>query len=514
MAENGNGKRASMQLPDDLRYQSKSDRPDVMLDVTAHEHRSWFWAIVVVVLIVGVGVAALIILPKIVNRQDAASASATAKANNRPAPVTVATAHLGLMNLYLNGLGSVTALNTVTVHTRVTGQLMKVGYTEGQHVVANQTLIAQVDPRPYQAALDQAKGALVKDQANLDLAKANVARDANAMKTSPGAVSQQQYDTDQSSVAQLIGTVQSDQANIEADQVQLDYCTINAPISGVIGLRLVDPGNIVQPTDTTGLAVISQLQPISVVFTFSEDVLPQVLARQKTGVPIEVDAYDRDMTNVLSHGTLLAVDSAIDPTTGTIKLKAIFKNTDEMLYPNQFVNARLLIDTRKGAVIVPSAAVQRGPNSTYVYVVNSDDTVTMRTITTGPSENDQTIITSGVFAGEKVVTDGVDSLTDGKKVQPVAATDKGNPTTNATTAPSIDKVGGPGSGFSEGSGDQAPGAAADQAAAGAGGAAGESANATSQPADGSGDVQGAAGEHHHHHHHADADATSQPSDSE
>jgi membrane fusion protein, multidrug efflux system len=325
--------------------------------------------------------------------------------------VVAATARQGDMGIYFTGLGSVTPLNTVAIHTRVDGQVMKVNFAEGA-VVQEGDVLAQLDARPFEVQLEQAQGQLLKDQAQLKDAQLDLER----YKSAPGSFTQQQIDTQQAVVDQAAGAVRTDQGAIDSAKLNIDYCRVTAPLTGKIGFRLIDPGNIVHAADTTPIAVITQLQPITVVFNLPEDNLQQVLVAASKGGDMVADAYNRDATTKISSGTLAAIDNQVDSTTGTVRFKATFPNTDSMLYPSQFVNARLLVDVRKGVIIVPSAAVQRSPASTFVYVVKSDDTVDVREVVVGPSEGDETLIARGLAAGEIVVTDGVDKLIGGAKV--------------------------------------------------------------------------------------------------
>jgi multidrug efflux system membrane fusion protein len=345
----------------------------------------------------------------------------------RAIPVVAATAQQGSMPVFLQGLGTVTAFNTVTVKPQIDGQLISVTFKEGQFVHAGD-LLAQIDPRPYQVALAeaqanlaQAKGNLARDQAALRDAQVNYERDQQLYKDQ--IIAKQQLDTQLATEQQNEGSIEADQAAIATDQaaiqsarLNLAYTKITAPISGRIGLRLVDAGNIVHTTDANGLAVITQLQPIAVLFSIPEDQLPQVLSKLRAGEKLRTEAYDRDNTQKIADGTLLTVDNEIDPTTGTSRLKAVFPNSDLALFPNQFVNVRLWLETKHDAVIVPTSAIQRGPNGTFVYVVRSDNTVEARPVRTGISEGNNVSIQEGLQPGESVIIDGAEKLTDGMKV--------------------------------------------------------------------------------------------------
>jgi membrane fusion protein, multidrug efflux system len=327
--------------------------------------------------------------------------------------VVASRARTAEMGIYLNGLGTVTALKTVTVRTQVDGRLIAVAFEEGQLVQEGQ-LLAQIDPRPFQVQLEQAEGQQARDEATLKNAQLDLQRYQALVVTD--AVPRQQLDTQVATINQLEGTLKTDRGQIDAARLNLAYARITSPITGRIGLRLVDVGNVVQTTDLNGLAVITQRQPITVVFTIPQDSLPDVLRRLHAHERLAVDAFDRTMTTKLASGTLSAVDSEIDPTTGTIKLKATFANQDEALFPNQFVNARLLVSTVRNAVIVPTAALQRGPQQTFVYVVNSQSVVEIRTVESSISEGDDSVIAKGLAAGETVVVDGVDRLQPGTHV--------------------------------------------------------------------------------------------------
>jgi len=333
-------------------------------------------------------------------------------------PVGVATVQQQDMPVYLVGLGTVTPLYSVNVKSRVDGELVQVNFKEGQQVRKGE-LLAVIDPRPYEVALSQAQAQRFKDEASLRDAKLNYQRYKDLLNQS-GAMSQQQVDTQLATADQLEGAVRADQAAIDNAKLQLSYCHIISPIDGRVGLRLVDPGNMVHATDTNPMLVITQLQPITVIFTLPEDQLNSVRQHMRNGA-LRTEAYSRDDQTKLSTGKLLTIDNQIDVTTGTGRLKAEFSNPGDELWPNQFVNIHLLLETRKNTFVIPAAAVQRGPQGTYVFVVKPDKTVEVRPITVAISQNNLTAVSNGLSPNETVVTDGQDKLQAGSKVEPRGA---------------------------------------------------------------------------------------------
>ena len=449
------------ELPD-----RRSDPVRVGRSLPERQSRWWIWAAAVAVAALAV-LGYFVIYPRIVQAHDGTNPAGGpgGGAANRNVPVVAVAAHTGDMNVFLNGLGTVTPLNTVSLHSRVDGAIVKVAFQEGQTVHHDTTqddkqisdldkgeqdksdLLIQLDPRPYQTQLEQAQGSLARDQALLANANLDLTRITGlAAKTF---ATQQQLDTQKALVAQAEGTIKIDQAAIDNARLQLVYCNIRTPITGRVGLRYVDVGNIVHATDTMPLAIVTQLQPITVIFTIPQDDIAQVTRATAKGLGLRVDAYNRDSTKKIATGKLMAVDNQVDTGSGTVRLKAQFENADNELFASQFVNARLLVDTLKGAVIVPAAAVQRSPDATFVYVVKSDQTVEMRTIVVTPTDANETVVESGrspsdgeqssiekgLATGEIVVTDGVDKLQAGSKVTVRAAAGRGKKGTSAGTQP-------------------------------------------------------------------------------
>jgi multidrug efflux system membrane fusion protein len=331
-----------------------------------------------------------------------------------PTPVVVTPVSRSSVPVVLNGLGNVTAYYTDTVTSRVDGQIVKVNFNEGDLVKAGQVLF-EIDPRPYQVALEQAQGAQAKDQAVL--AEAQIDLDRYKTAFARNAIAKQQMDDQEQLVAQDQGTVKQDQANVDNAQLQLTFAKVTAPISGVVGLRLVDPGNMVHGSSSTGLVVITQLQPITVLFTIPEDSLPPVVKKLRAGVHLTVDAYNRDDSEKLASGKLITLDNQIDSTTGTSRLKAVFDNKDSALFPQQFVNVHLLVDTLQNQIVVPNVAVQNGQQGTFVYVVDDNSRVHLQTVKVGIVTDRVSDILSGLSDGDRVVIDGTDRLVDNASVR-------------------------------------------------------------------------------------------------
>jgi multidrug efflux system membrane fusion protein len=392
-------------------------------DVSKRSASKWLW----VIAICGLAVWAAIWGFRIIHGTGIASArvkDAPAKARNKnrqdsdssdPVSIIAVRAHTGTIHEYFDGLGTVTPIYTVTIKSRVDGQLMNVLYKEGNYVKQGDLLI-EIDPRPYQVQLEQAQGQLAKDQSALENARLDLRRYTTLL--GQNAIQEQQVATQRSTVAQDQALVQVDQAQVHSAELNITYTKITAPISGRIGLRLVDPGNIVHASDATGLLVITQTDPISVLFTLAEDQLPIVMQKLAAGTILPVTVFDRDMKTQFASGTVTTVDNQIDQTTGTVRVRATFDNKNNTLFPNQFVNARLLIKEKPGVVVIPSATVQRNSNSTFVYLVTKDNTVSVRNVAVGTTDGDNVEITSGLRASDVVVLTGVDKLQDGTPVNP------------------------------------------------------------------------------------------------
>ena len=376
---------------------------------------SWVRILVYVVLVSALGLIVWRIYQN--QKQNAATSASQATAlRNQPVPVQVAAAEQKPMPIFLTALGTVTPYMSVTVKARVSGELEPVKFTEGQEVKQGETIMV-IDPRPYKAALDQAKGTLAHDQALLKNAQAEYARYKALFDA--GVTSKETLDADAAAQGQYMGAIEADKAAIETAQLQLDWCSIQSPINGRIGLRLVDPGNIIT-ANTTNLVVINQFQPIAVYFTLPENELPQVLSKLASEKRLPVDAYDRDDVRKLATGYLLTADNQIDTTTGTDKLKAVFDNKDQSLFPNQFVNIHLVLEDRPKAVVVPSAAIQSGLQGSYVWVTDTDAkgtaTAKIQPVKIALAEGQVTILDSGLQAGQNVVVDGADRLRSGQIV--------------------------------------------------------------------------------------------------
>jgi multidrug efflux system membrane fusion protein len=362
--------------------------------------------IVILVLLVLAGIAWW-------NWHGAAPKPSAAGRNAAPMSIVPQVVGKGDIGINLNALGTVTSLATVTIRTQISGYMIKIVFTEGQEVKKGD-LIAEIDARPYEAALAQMRGQLARDEALLKGAQVDLARYQGL--AAQNAVPRQTLDTQVALVAQDQGIVEADRGQVKAAEVNLQYCRILSPLDGQVGLRQVDQGNYVTPGDTNGIVVITQLQPISVLFTLPEDNLQTVLKRMQAGATLPVTAYDRSGANKIADGVLQTFDSQIDPTTGTIKARAQFANETKTLYPNQFVNIRLLVDTHKGVTIMPTAGIQRGVPGTFVYLVNADNTVSVRKVVLGVTDGDRVEVTSGLNPGDRIVIDGADKLRDGAKI--------------------------------------------------------------------------------------------------
>jgi multidrug efflux system membrane fusion protein len=397
----------------------------------------WVW-LAVLVLVAG---AVYYFWPKIKTFTSSSTPAPTTgkgKKGGGVTPVVATRAHKGNIGVYFSGLGAVTPIYTDLVRSRVDGQLMNVLFKEGQ-MVKKGDLLCEIDPRPYQVQLDQAQGQLLHDQALLKNAK--VDQDRYKVLLDQQAIPQQQYATQEALVNQYEGTLKTDQAAIDSAKLNLTYAHITASIDGRVGLRLVDPGNIVHASDANGLLVITQIDPISVIFTIAEDQLPQVLDKMHAGAHLQVEAWDRDLRNRLGQGVLETIDNQIDPTTGTLRLRASFENKAGKLFPSQFVNARLLVEEKTGVILIQNAAIQRNSSTTYVWLVKPDNTVTVRPVTLGVTEGDNTQVLSGLDAGDMLVMVGVDRLTEGARV---------NAQVPGEAAKGDDKSGGGGGGAGKG----------------------------------------------------------------
>jgi len=400
--------------PEELhQHEPPLELPPAHDEETAPAKRSSrLWIVLLIILVI----AAFIVWRVVSSHQQAAAAAQkAAAAANRPTPVLVADVQQRTMPIYLTALGTVTAYNTVTVKSRVDGQLIKVNFIEGQQVRKGDLLL-QIDPAPYAAAVAQAEGQYAKDLAAVENGKAESKRYTALYQA--GVVSKESEESQISTAGQAEGSLKADLAAIQAAKVNLAYTRITSPIDGQVGLRQVDIGNIVHAADTNGLVVVTQLQPISVIFTLPEDQLPQVRQRLASGQKLEADAYDRAETTKLANGSLLTVDNEIDPTTGMDKLKAVFPNKDSALFPNQFVNVRLILEERPNVLVVPAAAMQTGSAGNFVYVVTAQNTVEARPIVSTVTEGSNMLIDSGLQAGEQVVIDGQEKLRAGSAVAP------------------------------------------------------------------------------------------------
>jgi multidrug efflux system membrane fusion protein len=374
--------------------------------------RVWVWLAILIL----VAVAAYIFWPKKNTGTGAVGSGAGAQGQKKgfgAIPVVAVKAHKGNIPVYFVNLGSVTPIYTVTVKSRVDGQLMEVHYKEGDIVQKGAPLI-EIDPRPYEAALTQAEGQLVRDQALLDNARIDLTRYKTLV--AQNAVPEQQLATQEALVKQDEGIVKTDQGVIETAKLNVVYSHITSPITGRVGLRLVDPGNIVHAADTNGMLVITQMDPISVLFPLPEDQVPVVLQKLNAGQRLPVDAFDRAGTVLLTHGFLTTVDNQIDPTTGSLRWRATFDNKNNKLFPNQFVNVRILVQLKQGVTLLPTATIQRNSQNTYVFLVKPDSTVTVRNVTIGTVEGNDSEVSSGLQPGDTVVMTGVDKLTEGTKV--------------------------------------------------------------------------------------------------
>jgi multidrug efflux system membrane fusion protein len=393
----------------DIREAGPHDQPQ-------KKRRGWIWLCLILAAAGGAGYYLVEHTTLFQSSKEGAAAKP-----QRPIPVVTAKVLKGDMSLYLSSLGTVTALQTDVVKTRVDGEVMQVLYTEGQMVKAGDPLV-EIDPRPYIVQQAQAEGQLAKDEASLVQANQDLGRYKQLIVTK--AISQQTLDAQVATVGQYEGAVKTDQAAIDTAKLQIVYCHITAPISGRIGLRQVDKGNLAQAAAGTTLVTITQLQPITVIYTIPQDDIYRVQQKFRTGEDVLVEAWNRDLATKLASGKLTAIDNLVDTTTGTVKLRATFANEDNLLFPNEFVNAKTLIDVERSVLIVPSGAVQRGPSGAFAYVVTGDENIEMRTLKVGASEGDLTIVESGLAAGETVVTEGTDRLLPGVTKVSIKSPDK------------------------------------------------------------------------------------------
>lgn len=399
----------------------RRDKPQILppgkeikaLPAPAKPRRRWRGILVLLVL-AGAGYAGFRSYQQSQQKKAAAAAEQASRQAHRAVSVAAAQVRRGDIPIILRGLGTVVAFNTVNVKSRVDGPLVKVNFTEGQHVNKDEVLM-EIDPRTFDVLLQQAEGQLARDQAQINDAKVNLARYQKLWDE--GVIAKQQLDTQAAQVGQFQGSIEADQAAINTAKLNLSFTKITAPISGRVGLRLVDIGNMVHANDANPLLVITQMQPIAVTFTIPADSLPPVLQKLRAGAGLNVDAYDRADRNKIASGKLETVDNQIDQSTGTSKLKAIFPNTDNALFPNQFVNCRLLLDTHRGVIIIPAAAVEHGPQGAYVYVIQADQTAAVRQVTLGTTEGNDVQVTGGLTPADRVITDGQDKLQEGSHVE-------------------------------------------------------------------------------------------------
>jgi multidrug efflux system membrane fusion protein len=418
------------------------------------QKRSFWWVWIILLLVVG-----LVGFRMYQNKQSAAQAAKQKAAlAQRGVPISTTTATKGPIGVYINALGTVTPVYTATITSRVDGQIISVNYREGQMVHKGDVLL-QIDPRPYQAALTQAEGTLAHDEALLAEGRIDLNRYQEAFNRN--AIAKQQLDDQVQTVKQVEGSVKNDQGTVAAATTNVDYTTIRAPIEGRVGLRLLDPGNIVTSGGTTPLVVVTQLQPITVIFSVAEDYLPQIQKQMKAGHKMSVDALDRDQLTKLASGSLLTLDNQIDTSTGTVKLKAIFQNGDLTLFPNQFVNARLLVDTQQDATLVPAAAIQRNAQNAFVYLIKPDQTAAVQNVTVGTTDGNTSAV-QGIQPGDVIAMTGFDKLQDGVKVTVRNGSGSGAETGSGSgqNPPGASRTGGLGSGTGSGSnaGGNAPGA--------------------------------------------------------